>query len=77
MEAFKLESGLRISQKIDAGADPEVESGGRIRRGDAEGVFPSTLGEGSGVGAVPPPQKIFVFFKSKSCVFKGFFGCKL
>jgi len=33
--------------------------------GCGEGVFPSPLGE----GAVPPPQKNFAFFASKSHVF--------
>ena len=34
-----------------------------------EGVSPSPLGEESGEGAVPPPQKNFAFFASKSHVF--------
>jgi len=33
--------------------------------GCGEGVSPSPLGEGSGEGAVPPPQKIFRFLSSK------------
>ena len=34
-----------------------------------EGVSPSPLGEGSREVAVPPPQKNFAFFASKSHVF--------
>jgi len=37
--------------------------------GCGEGVSLSPLGEGSGEGAVPPPQKNFAFFASKSHVF--------
>ena len=50
--------------------------GGRIRRGDAEGVLPSTLGEGSGEGrggCAPSPENVR-FFSSKSCVSKNFWG---
>ena len=37
--------------------------------GCGEGVSPYPLGEGSAEGAVPPPQKNFAFFASKSRVF--------
>ena len=35
----------------------------RSRWVGAEGDFPLLLGEGSGEGAVPPPEKIFEFLK--------------
>ena len=62
---------LRIVVSEAPGADPEISFGGprgaegaeveRRRHEDqgAEGVFPCPPGEGSGKGAVPPPQKFF------------------
>jgi hypothetical protein len=38
------------------------------REWGAGGVFPSPLGEGSGEGAINPPQKIFEFFIWKLCL---------
>jgi len=43
--------------KKNIGGSPTRGAAGA--EGGGEGVSPSPLGEGSGDGAVPPPQKIF------------------
>ena len=75
---------LSVCLCVCAGADPEISFGGprgaegteveRHRREDqgAEGVFPCPPGEGSGKGAVPPPQKIFSILHYKMACFGRF-----
>jgi len=61
--------GLSLS-KLATQTKLAVSSVGRISEwGGWEVVSPSSLGESSEEGAVPPPQKIFAFFASKSHVF--------
>ena len=54
-------------------ADPGFANGGQGRTPEGErGVSPSPLGEGSGEGAVPPPQKIFLTLDLKMSTFSAF-----